>query len=290
MKDDRFVELTKAFNFTADGSIGAPRYAQSENEITRISKAYYTAVTRLDPSESSKAAAEKEVGYYRTQMQTLETVDQLLADVRLKNVLLVAEGLRPVDVSSETLGAVLTSDLDDPQSFANLQTDIAYQKIAGSFNFDADGVIQSISSEGVQNERGLIETQRLYLTQAVEEEAGTDSLGARLALYFERMAPSLTSTYDILADDALAQFVRTAFSISEDTASSNIDKQKAMLDRFLDIDDLRDPEKVDSLVRRFLALYDIDSGIQDPVLSILGGNTSINFETVATLMQLRSGY
>lgn len=290
MKDDRFVELAKAFNFTTDGSIGAPRYAQSENEITRIGKAYYTAVTLLDSSESSKAAAEEEASYYRTKLQSLETVEELLADVRLTNVLLVAEGLRPVDVTSETLRAVLTSDLDDPESFANLQTDIAFQKIAGSFNFDADGIIQSISSESVQNERGLIETQRLYLTQAVEEEAGEDSLGARLALYFERMAPTLTSSYDILADDALAQFIRTTFGISEDTASADIDQQKAMLDRFLDIEDLQDPDEVDSLVRRFLALYDIDNGIEDPVVSILNGSTSINFETVATLMQLRSSF
>ncbi|MGJ8570110.1 MAG: DUF1217 domain-containing protein [Hoeflea sp.] len=290
MKDDRFVKLAKAFNFAADGSIGAPRYAQSENEITRITKAYYTAVTRLDDSESSKANAEKEASYYRTRLQTLETVDELLSDIRLRNVLLVAEGLRPVDVNNDTLRAVLISDLDDPDSFANQQTDIAYQKIAGSFNFDADGYIQIISEPGAQNERGLVETQRLYLTQAIEEEAGADSLGARLALYFERMAPTLTSTYDILADDALAQFIRTAFSISQETASSDIDKQKAMLDRYLDVDDLLDPEKVQTLVQRFLALYDIDNGAQDPVLTILGGNTSINFETVATMMQLRSSF
>jgi hypothetical protein len=289
LNDDRFVKLAKAYNFAADGSIGSPRYAQSENEITRITKAYYTAVTRLDSSESSKAAAEAEALYYRDKLQTLETVDQLLSDVRLKNVLLVAEGLRPIDVSSETLRAVLISDLDDPQSFANQQTEIGFQKIAGSFNFDADGFIRTNSSQSVQNERGLVETQRLYLTQSMEEEAGQESLGARLALYFERMAPTITSSFDILADDALAQFVRIAFSISEETASSDIDKQKAMIDRFLDVDDLLDPEKVDTLVRRFLALYDIDNGAQDPLLTLLSGNTSINFETVATLAQLRSG-
>ena len=290
MKDDRFVQMVKAYNFAADGSIGSPRYAQSENEITRISKAYYTAVTRLDSSESSKAAAEAEAVYYRTQLQSLETVDQLLADVRLKNVLLVAEGLRPVDISNEMLRAVLTSDLDDPDSFANQQSEIGFQKIAGSFNFDADGFIRSESSRSVQNERGLVETQRLYLTQAIEEEAGQESLGARLALYFERMAPTVTSNYEILGDDALAQFVRTTFSISQETASSDIDKQKAMLDRYLDVDDLLDPEKLQSLIQRFLALYDLDNGAQDPLLTIMSGSTSINFETVATLAQLRASF
>ncbi|AKI00139.1 Protein of unknown function (DUF1217) [Hoeflea sp. IMCC20628] len=288
LKDERFVELAKAFNFTEDGSIGAPRYAQSENEITRITKAYYTAYTRLDSSDSGKAAAETEAAYYRTQLQTLESVDQLLADTRLTNVLLVAEGLKPKEVSSETLRAVLVSDLDDPDSFANQQTDIAFQKLAGSFNFDADGIIQSSATKSIQNDRGLVETQRLYLTQAVEEEAGEDSVGARLALYFERMAPTITSTYELLADEALAQFFRTTFSISDETAATDIDVQKAMFERYFEIDDLLDPEKIETMVQRFLALYDVDNGVQDPVLSIFNNDTSISFENVATLMQLRN--
>lgn len=288
LKDDRFVQLAKSYNFAADGSIGSPRYAQSENEITRITKAYYVAYTRLDPSDAGKQAAEKEVSYYRTQLQTLETVDELVGDKRLTDLLLVAEGLKPKEVTAATLRAALTSDIDDPNSFANQQTDIAFQKLAGSFNFDADGIIQTSDIKSVQNDRGLVETERLYLTQAIEQEAGEDSVGARLALYFERMAPSVTSTYEILADEALAQFIRTTFSISEETASSDIDVQKAMFERYFDIDDLIDPEKVDTMVQRFLALYDVDNGIQDPMLAIFDNNTSINFETVATLTQLRS--
>ena len=288
MKDDRFVQLAKAFNFAEDGSISAPRYAQSESEITRIGTAYYSAVTRLDKSDATKQAAEDVVSYYRTQLQTLETVDDILSDARLTDVLLKAEGIDPKDMTVETLRLILTSDLDDPESFANLQDDVRFRKLAGSFNFDANGVIQSTGSKSVQNERGLVETQHLYLTQTVEQTAGEESVGARLALYFERMAPTLTSTYEILGDDALAQFVRTTFSIPEETANADIDAQKAMIERFLDIDDLLDPEKVDTLVRRFLALYDVENGIQDPVLSIFSGNTSLNFDTVATFMQLRS--
>ncbi|MDZ7600116.1 MAG: DUF1217 domain-containing protein [Hoeflea sp.] len=288
MKDDRFVQMAKAFNFAEDGSISAPRYAQSESEITRIGTAYYAAATRLDKSDSNKEAAEKEVSYYRTQLQTLETVDDILSDKRLINVLLKAEGLDPKEMTTETLRAILVSDLDDPESFANLQNNVNFRKLAGSFNFDANGIIQSTASKSVQNERGMVETQHLYLTQTVEQTAGEESVGARLALYFERMAPTLTSTFDILGDDALAQFIRTTFSIPEETANADIDAQKAMIERFLDIDDLIDPEKVDTLVRRFLALYDVENGIQDPLLSVFSGNSSINFETVATLMQLRS--
>ncbi|OCW57902.1 DUF1217 domain-containing protein [Hoeflea olei] len=289
MKDKRFLDLAKAFNFAPDGSIGSPRYAQTESEITRVGTAYYAAATRLDKSDSNKQAAEKEVSYYRTQLQNLETLDDLLGDKRLMNVLLTSEGLDPKTLDQQTLRAILTSDLDDPNSFANQQNNVAYRKLAGSFNFDADGVIRSTSAKSVQNERGMVETQHLYLTQTIEQNAGEESVGARLAMYFERMAPTITSTYELLADDALAQFVRTAFSLPDSIASADIDAQKELFERYLDINDLLDPEKVDTLVRRFVALYDVQSDEQNPLITLLSGNASVSFDTVSTFMQLRNG-
>lgn len=287
--DERFVRLAKAFNFAPDGSIGTPRFAQSENEITRLSKAYYVEMTRLDDSQAAKDKAEDEVSYYRSKMQTLETVDEIVSDPRLVNFLLVAEGLEPEDVTPETLASVLLSDLQDPESFANTQGDIGLQKLAGSFNFNAQGFVEAARQTGVQNDRGQIETNNFYLTQMLEEEAGQDSVGARLALYFLRQAPSINSVYTILADNALAEFIRTSFSIPAETASSDIDMQAALLEDRFDIEDLQDPEKVDTMIQRFLALHDLENGTPNPVLSVFSGNTTINYETVAALAQLRTG-
>ena len=49
-----------------------------------------------------------------------------------------------------------------------------------------------------------------YMRQTLEENAGEQNEGVRLALYFERKAPTLTSFYEVLADPALAKVVRTA--------------------------------------------------------------------------------
>ncbi|WP_422370498.1 DUF1217 domain-containing protein [Hoeflea sp.] len=287
--DERFVRLAKAFNFAPDGSIGTPRFAQSENEITRLSKAYYVEMTRLDDSQAAKDKAEDEVSYYRSRMQTLETVGEIVSDPRLVNFLLVAEGLDPADIKPDTLRSILLSDLQDPRSFANTQGDIRFQKLAGSFNFNAEGFVVAAKETGVQNDRGQIETTNFYLTQMLEEEAGQDNVGARLALYFKRMAPSINSVYTILADTALAEFIRTSFSIPAETASSDIDMQAALLEDRLDVEDLQDPEKVDVMIQRFLALHDLENGTPNPVLSVFSGNATINYETVAALAQLRTG-
>ena len=64
-----------------------------------------------------------------------------------------------------------------------------------------------------------------YLRQTLEENAGKDNEGVRLALYFERKAPKLTSFYQVLADPALAKVVRTLLSLPDAFAKADVDKQ-----------------------------------------------------------------
>ena len=132
---------------------------------------------------------------------------------RLVEFIAISEGMTYEDMADGVLGLLLRSDLDDPTSYANSFEDVRYQKIAGSFSFDEMGRIEQSSLLGVQSERGLVETEHLYVTQSIEEEAGETEVGARLALYFARMAPTITSVYELLADEALGQFTRTTLSL-----------------------------------------------------------------------------
>ena len=89
----------------------------------------------------------------------------------------------------------------------------------------------------------------------------------RLALYFERKAPGLTSFYQVLADPALAQVVRTALGLPDSFASADIDKQVALFESKIDIADLKDPEKLSKFMQRFTSLWEIiepDSERPDP--------------------------
>ena len=73
--------------------------------------------------------------------------------------------------------------------------------------------------------------------------------GVRLALYFERKAAGLTSAYGILADAALLKVVQTALGIPAATSAMDIDRQAEMIAARLDIEDLKDPEKLEKLPR-----------------------------------------
>lgn len=286
--DERYRNLAKSVNFDEKGNISSPRFAQDENEMTRITKDYYTQLTMFDSTTETRAKAEEEVAYYRERMGKIETVGALVADKRLVEFIAVSEGLKYDDLDDGVLGQLLMSDLEDNNSYANSFDDVKFKKIAGSFRFDELGRIEKPSALGVQSQRGLIESNNLYVTQTMEEEAGESEVGARLALYFERTAPTIRSVYELLADQALGDFIRTTLSIPAETASSDIDKQAQMLKNRFDIEDLQDPEKVKTMVERFLVLFDLDNYTSDPIVDVFNGATSFSAETLSSFAQLRA--
>lgn len=292
LKDDRYVQLTNAFNFKADGKIGAPKLAQSQSEILQISKAYVLAKSQFG-TEKDKTDATEEAKYYAAEMEKIATLDDLLKNTRMTDFILVATGIDPKTVPKDELKKVFTSDLSDPESFINTQADTRYRELVASFNFDATGKTVRPQENQIQTRRGLLETQDLYYNQTLEEQTGEDNAGVRLALYFRRMASGIGSVYDILADNALMQVVRTAFSIPEEMSSADVDVQAEYIKRVLEIQDLRDPEKLEKLMKRFTALYDVENNTDtSPALAIFNasaGSSGISSESLLAISQLRMG-
>ncbi|OOG76679.1 hypothetical protein B0E45_00600 [Sinorhizobium sp. A49] len=296
LRDERYTKLVKAFNFNPDGTLGAPKLAQNEADIVNMAKAYIVEKSRFGTEEEKKTAktkAEEESKYYTTQIQKVETLDDFLKEKRLVDIVLIGAGIDPEGVNTDYLKQMFASDLDDRKSFINTDPNgLKYREIVSAFNFDKDGKIVSGEAGQIQTRRGLITTIDLYLNQTLEENEGADNAGVRLALYFKRKASEITTPYDLLADNALMQVVRTAYSMPEGMASAKIEMQAAYIERTMDIKDLQDPDKLEKLLQRFTALYDVENNTDvSPGLAILTGGSGggISADALFSLAQLRSG-
>ncbi len=53
---------------------------------------------------------------------------------------------------------------------------------------------------------------------------------------------------------------RTTFDLPDSMASMQIDQQAKVVDKFMKIKDLSDPAKVEKLLSRFSAMYDVRNG------------------------------
>jgi hypothetical protein len=218
----------------------------------------YSLIARDLPRSLDNVAAKPQVSreteYYLGHIEDVKSVDDFLADRRLFGYAMKAFGLGDLTYAKALMRKVLVEGVDKPDSLANTLTDQRYREFAEAFNFARYAETTTIFD---RTRQGTVDR---YVRQTLEEDAGAQNEGVRLALYFARKAPEITSHYGILGDIALLKVVQTTLGISPATAALNIDKQAEMFAKRLDIDDLKDPDKVANLLNRFASLWDLSQG------------------------------
>lgn len=297
--NDKYKALAQALNFDPDGSVGTPRMAQSPSDALRLAQRYaasYPPVTRPDYAKDRPTDQENlvkaESDHYAGAILKISNVDELVADTRLVSYIAKAFSL-PASFNTSDLKRILTSDLADPKSFANASKTTLYRQIAASFNFAPDGSTKRLPELSVQSSGGIYETHANYLQQTLEANEGQQNPGVRLALYFQRKAPTITSAYSLLGDKALFEVARTALGIPLAAARADIDVLARTIEKKLTISDLKDPAKLDSFIKRFTAMYDIDNGggVQSSnniALGLLTGSIAADGFSQDTLASLQS--
>ncbi len=235
----------------------------------------YSMITRdLDRSITQVRTSpqiSREIAYYRENIDNVKSIDDFVSDRRLFDFAMKAFGLGEMSYAKAFMAKVLEGGIDDSDSLANTLADKKYRDFAETFNFNRHG---EITTTFTRVREGVVDT---YLRQTLEENAGDDNEGVRLALYFERKAPKIETAYDILADSALAKVVRTSLGLPDSIAFLDIEKQKEMIESRIDLADFQDPVKLTEFVQRFTALWDVSNQQQaetSGIVALVSGNAT----------------
>lgn len=226
--------------------------------------------------------------YYLSKISNIDTVEQFLADDRVYQLAMRAHGLDDMIYAKAFMRKVLTEGIDDKSSFANSLVDTRFREFAATFNFARYGETATTFTKAQQ---GTVDN---YIRQTLEATEGEANQGIRLALYFERKAPQVASTYSLLADRALLKVTQVALGLPEQSAALDIDRQVELIEKKLNVADLKDPSKLERLLTRFAALWEIDNPTTAAALApnlIVGGNGGIfDAALLAQMQNTRSGY
>lgn len=228
----------------------------------------------------------RETEYYLENIGSVKSIEEFVGDSRLFRYAMKAHGLEDMDYAKALMVKVLEEGIDDKGSFANKLSDKRYRDFAETFNFAAHG------EETTNSARATTEVTEKYLRQTLEQDAGRQNEGVRLALYFQRKAESLTSFYEVLADSALSQVVRTALGLPASFAQADIDKQVDLFEARLDIEDFKDPEKLEVFLKRFTSLWEIENPSNSQQSSIAAlfsppAEYGISTDLLLTLAQMK---
>jgi hypothetical protein len=215
----------------------------------------------------------RDTDYFLSHIGNVKTIDDFLGDYRLYSYAMKAYGLSDMTYAKAFMRKVLTEGVTDKDAFANKLNDSRYRDFATAFNFAANGANATSTTAATTG------TATQYVTQTMEQQAGDQNEGLRLALYFTRKASTITSAYQILADKAMTQVVQTALGWSSTVSSGDIDAQASMITKNINLTDFQDPTKVTKFVQRFAAMWDAtqaqsDTSTNPALVLITGASTS----------------
>ena len=257
--------------------------------ITSTLVSYRLAASDLDTTlqrVSEQSIVSREVEYYLENIGDVKSIDDFLGDSRLFSFAMKAHGLEDMNYAKAFMRKVLEEGIDSDDSFANSLTDNRYADFAKTFDFKS---FDAATTSFTKTQQGTVDK---YVRQTLEEQAGADNEGVRLALYFERKAEGIDTFYEILADPALAQVVRTTLGLPDAVATIDIDKQVEMISDRLDLETFRDPDALSELLDRFAALWDVNRGLDQASNSLIGlfggtGQVGISQDLLLQISQLR---
>lgn len=258
--------------------------------MLNTSLAFRLISTDLDRSmarTAEKPLVERSVEQYREAIGKVKSVDDFISNDRVYRFAMKAFGLDDMTYAKAFMRKVLEEGVDSSSALANKLSDTRYREFAEAFNFARYGT--ATTSFG-RTQQGTVDR---YVRQTLEEDAGQQNEGVRLALYFQRKAADIDSPFDILADPALLKVVQTATGISPLTSAADIDKQAELIKQRLDIDDLQDPDELGRFLTRFTSLWELENGTAAATVpTIIAGQPlafGISGDLLASLQNLRLG-
>lgn len=231
---------------------------------------------------------QKDDAYFREKIGSIATAEELVADRRLLKVTLGAFGL-DADIDNKAfVRKVLEEGTFEPGALANRLSDKRYLELSKAFGFGDLPIPRSTMSDFPDK---LLAN---YRTLQFEIAVGTQNGDMRIVMNAQRELPELAARtgsdtakwYSILGSEPLRQIFQTAFGLPTAFGSIDIDQQVDVLkdktaSLFGDssVSQFTDPEKMDTMIRRYLAISQLSgSGSSvptSPALQILQGGTGI---------------
>jgi hypothetical protein len=201
----------------------------------------------------NEPATKRDIEYYQSNIKTIKTIDDFVKNDRIFKFAMKAYGLEDMAYAKGMIKKMLQGGVTNPLSMANKMSNPLYKEFAKAFDFVGKGAAATSAASATT------EAVSKYVQMALEKKEGEQNQGVQLAMYFKRKASSVTTTMGILADKALLKFVQTTFGIPESASKADLDIQVRNLEKHINIKDLQDPKKVDKLIQRFNAMWDVSN-------------------------------
>jgi len=215
------------------------------------------------------ASVERDLEYFRENISTALTAEDLVADRRLLSVALGAFGLSDEIGKKAFIRRILDDGTESTDAFANRLNDPRWRDFSERFGYGNLGGTRVLLSEF----REEIASQ--FKIRTFETKVGDVDTDMRLAMNFRREIQKIAAGetvdrvgwFQIMGQTPLRTVVEKAFNLPSSIAVIDLDQQKKIFeDRANDIFDAKspavfsDPEIVEEVLKRFFLQTELSRG------------------------------
>lgn len=212
---------------------------------------------------------------FRERIADVQTAEQLVDDRELYVFVMKAFDLEDQIFGKALIQKLLESNVDDRTGLVNRLTDARFREMHDTLGFGEDGIGNTNTLDAGWREEMVDRYLEAQFIGDVYDQ--NSSVGA--VLEFRNKVSEIETPLDILKDRDTAAFVRRALGLPDVIAQVNIDRQAEMISARLDLETLSDPEVVDKLVRKYVALsnvFDTQQVTQNAAVQLMQGAVVAN--------------
>lgn len=202
------------------------------------------------------AQGKREISSFRERIGDIETVDQLMEDHELYVFVMKAYDLEDQIFGKALMAKVLKGDSEDPAALVNRLTDQRFRDLNRDMGFLPDDAGNNNTFKTEWQDQMV---ERFIDRQFINSQADqNETIGT--VLEFRKNAASITEPFDFLKNADLSDFIRTTLGIPAETAGLDIDRQAALIERKFDFDKLQDPDEIEKMILKYVAIKDAQAG------------------------------
>ncbi|MFB9353970.1 DUF1217 domain-containing protein [Sneathiella chinensis] len=206
----------------------------------------------------------RDIETFKKEISTVRSVDDLMKNRTLLKVTLSAFQLESEIDKYAFVKKMLTEDPENDDSLVNRMLEPRWTKLTKAL------YALNENPDFFQDEKNVNAILNGYKTNEFEKFEGKTAEGVREALYFKRMAGGVEELSQIMADKSIMHVVRVGLGLPESFQSLEYEQQKTRLEKQVDIEDFKDPAKIDKMIERFLVMTEINNNdpMANPMLSL----------------------
>jgi hypothetical protein len=216
-----------------------------QNPVTALASAERNQ-TQGVKTTAAEPQVKRAVDGFTAAVTSAKSVQQLLANPTVMQVLLTANGLGDQVNYTALAQKALTSDISNPKSLANTLTDTRWKAVVKTYDFANKGL------SVIQNPKVISTIANAYAEVTWRQSLDATTPGLSNALTFRGEASTVTSVDQILGDPVMRTVVTTALGVPEEIAFQPLEAQEKAISSRLDITQFKDPKFVESFTQRYL--------------------------------------